>query len=101
MDRLTVGRCSPRPTASSCSPSAATMRFTGSGDWNNPANWEDVANPAVHAVPTGADDAEIPGNRSASLSSGAAGAVRSLRVDGTLTVSGRDLSVGGGAPSAL
>ena len=87
--------------ATATSASAATMRFTGSGDWNNAANWTDAANPAVHVVPTAVDDAEIPSNRSASLSSGAAGAVRSLRVEGSLTVNGRDLDVGGGAASAL
>lgn len=87
------------------SASGASLSFTGafSRDWNTAANWTDTADPTVHAVPTAGDDVLVPFGAAPQLTAGGDGAGRSIALDpgASLTVSGRDLSVAGGAPSAF
>src|SRR3954447_15801148 len=89
----------------SASASASTLSFTGafSSDWNTPGNWTDTANTTLHAVPTAADDARIPLGAAPALAAGADGAARSLVLDAgaSLSVSGRQLTLAGGAPSTF
>jgi fibronectin-binding autotransporter adhesin len=83
----------------------ASLSFTGevSHDWNTAANWTDDADPAIHAVPGTGDDARIPSGAAAELNDGDPAVVRSVALEagGSLSVTGRDLTVAGGAPSVL
>ena len=91
--------------ATTGSAAAATLSFTGtfSTDWNTAGNWTNTANTSLHAVPTAADDARIPLGAAPVLTTGANGAARSVVLDAgaSLSVSGHELSVAGGAPSTL
>src|SRR3954469_16478249 len=83
----------------------ASLSFTGevSHDWNTAANWTDDADPAIHAAPGAGDDVRVPAGAAAELNDGDAAIVRSLALEagGSLSVTGRDLTVAGGAPSVL
>src|SRR4051794_24395977 len=91
-------------SAASASASASTLSFTGgfSSDWNTAANWTNTTNTTLHAVPTAADDARIPLG-AAPVLAGGDGAARSLVLDAgaSLSVSGRQLTLAGGAPSTF
>ncbi len=81
--------------------SAATRTFdggAGTADWNTAQNW------SADTLPGAADDVVIPTAKAVTLDAGAAGAARTLEIDGTgtLLVSGRALTVssGAGAPAS-
>src|SRR4051812_34688364 len=82
-----------------------TLTFTGSfsRDWNTAANWTEIDDADLHAVPSAGDDVQIPFGTAPALSTGADGAAASIALDAgaSLSVSGRALRVAGAAPSTL